>query len=365
MKILQVINCFARSGGAEKFTFDLSLALKNRGNDVEVLSLIAPPVKNREFLEKASSQGIKVHILTKGSVYSLKNIVKLHRFFKVHSYDVIQVHLFPALYFCAVLKNKRMRMVFTEHSTDNRRRHNKILRIIDKYIYGQYNEIICISEKVREALFQSVGQLPTVVIPNGIRLMEFYDAIPLSQQGLISSNENKKIRIVTMCARFFEGKDYKTLFRALNFLPSDIHVLCVGDGKLKAEHEQYCKQQEWADRVHFLGLREDVNRIYKSSEVIVLSSKYEGFSISMLEAMASGKSFIGSEVPGIADLVKGYAVLFPYGDEQALAECILRLLKNEVYRESVIRKCKEFSSRYNIETSADKYIGLYQSLFSK
>lgn len=358
MKILQVINCFARGGGAEKFTFDLSLALKNRGNNVEVLSLIRPA--SREFLEKTTAQGIKVHILSDGSVYSLKNIVKLRCFFKEHSYDVVQVHLFPVLYFCAVGKLRGMKMVFTEHSTDNRRRHYKILRMIDRYIYRRYDKIICISEKVQELLVKHAGKINSIVIPNGINLNNFLNAEPLNWNEISACSEG--VRLVVMTARFAKGKDYLTLFRALKIMPDNVHVVCVGTGELEPGCQKFCKENGLSDRVHFLGLRKDVNRILKMAEVVVLSTEHEGFSLSMLEAMASGNPFIASDVPGITDLIKDYTDLFPFGNEKILANYIMRLLNDDVYRKEIVQKNQLFVRRYDISSTAEKYMKLYMQL---
>lgn len=77
-----------------------------------------------------------------------------------------------------------------------------------------------------------------------------------------------------------------------------MHLLCVGTGPLLEEHRKYCEKNNLSSRVHFLGLRNDIPQILKASDVIVLSSEHEGFSLSMLEAMASGRPFIASDVPG-------------------------------------------------------------------
>ncbi len=51
MKVLHVINCFARSGGAEKLVLDLTLALKSLGVEVEILSLVEPSDENKDFIK--------------------------------------------------------------------------------------------------------------------------------------------------------------------------------------------------------------------------------------------------------------------------------------------------------------------------
>lgn len=237
MKVLHVINCFVRSGGAEKFLFDLSLQIKRQGVDIEILSLVAPAVQNREFIDCAEKVGIPVHVLRQNGLYAVRNIGYLRRFFRNHRFDVVHVHLFPAQYWCAFAKNKSFKLVFTEHSTDNRRRHHGLFRFIDRCVYKFYDQVICISEKTEEFLLQ-VGKIPTVIIPNGINIKVFADAKPIERDKLV--NDASGIKLVTMCAAFRKGKDYMTLFRAVRFLPENVHVLCVGDGELKEEHEDYC-----------------------------------------------------------------------------------------------------------------------------
>lgn len=360
MKVLHVINCFARSGGAEKFLFDLALQMKRQGIDVAVLSLVAPAVLNREFIEDAEKSGITVHILGQDALYSVKNIGRLRRFFRENRFDVVHAHLFPAQYWCAFAKNKLFKLVFTEHSTDNRRRCHWLFRFVDRCVYKFYDEVICISGKTEELLLEQIGKMPTAIIPNGINMGVFSDAEPIARDQFL--NAGSDVKLVTMCAAFRKGKDYMTLFRAVRLLPENIHVLCVGDGELKDEHENYCREQELLSRIHFLGLRKDVASIFKASDVLVLSTDHEGFSIAMLEAMASGKPFVASDVPGIGDLAEGYAVLFPFGDEKALAASVLKLLEDPDYYRSMVAKGLEFAAKYDISSTASRYVELYESL---
>ena len=360
MKVLHVINCFVRSGGAEKFLFDLALQIKRQGIDIEILSLVAPAIQNREFIDCAEKAGIPVYVLRQDGLYAVRNIGYLRRFFRNHRFDVVHVHLFPAQYWCAFAKNRSFKLVFTEHSTDNRRRHHWLFRFIDHCVYKFYDKVICISEKTEELLLKQIGTIPIVIIPNGINVAVFSNATPMERTELL--NASSDVRIVTMCAAFRKGKDYMTLFHALKLLPENIHVVCVGDGDLKNEHEHYCREQGLLPRVHFLGLRKDVASIFKASDVIVLSTNYEGFSIAMLEAMASGKPFIASDVPGVGDLVKGYVALFPLGDEKCLADLILRVLEDCDYSSGIVKKSLEFVRRYDIASTALQYVELYNKL---
>lgn len=366
MKILQVIDCFARIGGAEKLVFDLSIELKSRGNDIDILSIINPQCTNNEFVNKIEQYGIKTYFLSPSTqLYSLRNIQRLKLFFSHGTYDIVHVHLFPAQYFCALAKRyaPHSKFVFTEHSTDNKRRHYLFSRLTDKWTYKRYDTVISISEKVEENLGYLISREKSVIIPNGIRLTEFYHTTPISIVDLLGSSY-KKIKIITMCARFSKGKDYITLFKTLKFLPSEVHIVCIGDGELRSKCETFCKNENIDNRVHFLGIRNDVNRIFKASDAIVLSSEYEGFSLSMLEAMASGRPFTASKVNGIYDIIGDSIDLFPYKDHNTLANILLKMLYDKNYISKTVNNCLNFVSKYDITHTANKHIDLYKHLTS-
>lgn len=357
MKVLHVINCLVRGGGAEKFVLDLVLELKRKGVEVEILSILPPPMDKQDFRILLEQAGIPIHILAQRNLYSWKNVFYLYSFLNTHTYDIVHGHLFPVLYFCAIACRKKMKLVYTEHSTDNRRRHIILFKIIDKLIYRRYHKIVCISNKVQELLLRHTGRINSAIIPNGINISVFQNAEPLS-----ISEQNKDLRWVTMTARFVEGKDYITVFKALQLLDDNVHLLCVGTGPLLEEHRKYCEKNNLSSRVHFLGLRNDIPQILKASDVIVLSSEHEGFSLSMLEAMASGRPFIASDVPGILDLIKNYTDLFPLGQEEVLAEYISRLLTDGEYRNRIIEKNLKFASQYDISEVSGRYMSLYDRL---
>ena len=100
MKVLQVIDTLARGGGAEKFVFDLTLALHRQGVEVEVLSVTQPTEeRKKEFITRLKQEGIAVYGLNPDNrLYAVGNTCLIYRFIKQHAYDVVHVHLFPALY---------------------------------------------------------------------------------------------------------------------------------------------------------------------------------------------------------------------------------------------------------------------------
>ena len=265
MKILQVINCFQRSGGAEKFVLDLSVALKRINNDIEVLSLVPPNKDNNDFIDILKKHKIKFHCLQGNSIRSIKVIQNLGTFFRSHHYDIVHCHLFPALYYCALYRHNIPKLFYTEHNTDNKRRHIKIFRAIDSYFYNKYDRIFCISDQTKKNLISYIPNLKTTIINNGINIQEFQNANRIEKNDLIEGGEN--YTLIVMAARFVKCKDHITLFNALKFLPENVHIICLGNGELEEKRKQYCIDNNLQNRVHFLGLRKDVKNILKTADV--------------------------------------------------------------------------------------------------
>ena len=359
MKVLQVINSMMRSGGAEKFLLDLSLAL-NRINGVEVTVLsIASPVNN-DFVDILKANGITHHILSDGNLYSPGNIPRLKKFLDKGKYDAVHVHLFPALYFASIAKSlskSRFKLIFTEHNTSNRRRGNMLFRISDRNMYKRYDEIIAISDKVRDNLAAHIASDRISIINNGIdvRFIQSVEPALLKEDLDIPADAT----VVTMVSRLTPVKDFNTLISAIELLPDDFHVVFLGDGPMMPDLKSRAESSAARGRIHILGLRNDVFNIVKASDIIVLSTRHEGFSIAMLEAMACRKPFVASAVEGIEDLVSGVAELFEYRNASQLADSLKRLRDNHEHYESVAEKCVNFAMKYDINEVARKYLSYY------
>lgn len=358
MRVLQVIDRMMRGGGAEKFVLDLSIALNRLPEiEVEVLSIATP--LNNDFVDILIQNGIKHNVLS-DSLRSFKNIGKLHSYIAAGNYDAVHVHLFPALYYAGLAKkiwNLKCKFCYTEHSTDNRRRGSKLWTALDRFIYKQYNHIIAISGKVKEKLIDHLHCQEIEIINNGIDIdaISSYPITDIRKEFAISQDS----KIVTMVSRITKGKDHATLVKAIERLPDEFELFVVGDGPLRPELEKQVRTSTASNRIHLTGLRKDVYGILKASDIVVLSTEHEGFSIAMLEAMACRKPFVASAVPGIQDLVDGIAELFEYGNDKQLAEIIMNIKKSNELNNDISNRCYKFATTYDINRIAKSYSQSY------
>lgn len=363
MRILQVISSL-KVGGAEKIVKDLSIALNNRGNkvDVAVFDGTDSPLK-RELIDS----GCQVYEFSKsGNVYSVFNIIKLLRL--IRSYDIVHTHNTSPQFFAAIcsLFVKKI-FITTEHSTSNRRRNNPLWLLIDKWMYSRYDKIVCVSDSVRNNLVSYLGgtlyleKIDTVY--NGVDVVFFHEAEGYDRLSFCPESANKFV--VCMVAGFRKEKDQDTVIRAFSFLPKDrFELWLVGDGERRKELEELVKSLDLSSNVVFWGIRSDVAAVLHTSDAIVMSSHYEGLSLSSLEGMSVGKPFIASDVDGLRDIVKEAGLLFPCQDEKTLAEIIRSVSNDSEMSRSISTRCLQRANCFSLETMVDRYEAHYSTVFT-
>lgn len=363
MKILHIINGLAM-GGAENLLVGLAGTQVMSGNEVTVAPLVCP--EYTIIREKLESLGVSVKpFKASGSVYSPSFIPKIVNLSK--QFDVIHVHLFPSLYWAGLanlFNGFSVPFVFTEHSTNNRRRNNRILHWTDFLVYKYcYNRIIACADKVLDSFksfFPSVRHCCT--INNGVNIASFTDALPYTKKTLLGINETDFV--IIMVARFMSMKRQDTVVEALSKLPDTVHVAFVGgnendDGLIRIK--KIANDLNLSERVHFLYTRNDVPKLLKTADVILMASDYEGLSLSSIEGMAAGKPFIASDVDGLREVVGGAGVLYKNKDSNELARLIFKLYKEKDYYEEIRNQCLERAKQYDI----NRMLSLYYQVYSE
>jgi glycosyltransferase involved in cell wall biosynthesis len=366
MRILHIIDSL-EMGGAENVLIGLAGGQRKEGHEVSVLQLVK--AKNPTVTEKIVSSDVKVAWLQEdGSVYNPLLTLKLIKC--LHSADIVHVHLFPALYWTALAKGLSMSktpLVYTEHSTDNRRRNNMILHFLDKIIYKHgYKMIIACAERVMERFNQTFPDVRHVFyVNNGIDTQVFRDALSYSKQELLGIDES--CFLVTMVARFMSMKRQDTVVEAIALLPEKIHAVFVGgteDDEGLMRIKAFATDKGVITRVHFLYSRKDVPSILKSSDVVVMASDYEGLSLSSIEGMAAGKPMVATDVDGLREVVEGAGVLFENKNSKQLAGILSQLADNRDYCDKIALRCKKRAENFDVKEMVRKYLNIYDDVLS-
>ena len=180
--------------------------------------------------------------------------------------------------------------------------------------------------------------------------------------AILYSSKKEDEYIIIMVAAFRKQKEQSTLLRAIQYLPDNYTLWLVGDGEQKKECKKLANTLGISRQVRFLGDRADVPQLLTTADVVVLSSHYEGMSLSCIEGMFSGKPFIASDVEGLHDIVAGAGLLFPHEHYKQLAELIRQVCENKEYGSEVATRCRERAMQYDIENTVIGYEKIYYKL---
>lgn len=365
MKILQIINSLG-IGGAEKLLLDTIPLYRKMGLEMDVLVLWND---NHPFLDALKELNCcKIYVLKESGnykdIYNPLHILKIRKLLR--QYDIAHVHLFPAQYF-AVFANMGLnkKLVFTEHNTSNNRINNKLFKPLEKFIYNKYEKTVCISDEINEIYkhYLNIAER-LLVINNGVDISKIRKADALEKNTLYPNLSDDGVLLLQVSA-FREQKDQPTLIRAMKNLPDNFKLLLVGVGEQFQKCKDLVTELELETRVLFLGQRMDIPQLLKSADFVILSSNYEGLSLSSIEGLASGKPFIASDVPGLRDIVQGAGVLFELGNSKELAHIVQQLSEDKELYEQTVKKCISRANEYDITVMIDKHIKLYKEVYDQ
>ena len=361
MKILHVINNLT-TGGAEKLLLDTIPLFNQKGCSVDLLLIDSSDFPYLNKLKEISN--CNIYSLDSKNIYNPINIFLMIPYLK--KYDLFHVHLFPAQYwvvFAKLISFSKTKLVFTEHSTSNRRMGNFLFRFIDRFIYKFYDNVVCITEEIRNVLMihANLNANKLTIIENGINIDLFNKSIAV-KKNIVDNNLSETDVLLIQVAGFRYQKDQTTTIKSLYYLPINVKLLLVGDGEFRNDLEKLVKDLNLQDRVFFLGIRLDVAVLMKSSDVVVISSHWEGMPLSVIEGMAVKKPVVASNVAGVFQLVDGVGILFEKGNEKELATKIKELLVDDGYYNKIAEAGFERAKQYDINGMVDKQIRLYREL---
>jgi glycosyltransferase involved in cell wall biosynthesis len=146
-----------------------------------------------------------------------------------------------------------------------------------------------------------------------------------------------------------------------------IRVVFAGNGEMEAELRRKIENYRLGKYIRLEGLvkRESVPDYYKTADVYVISSDYEGTSLSLLEAMYNRLAIIASDAPGINSMVhhERSALLYGTTDNTSLAEAIKRIFTDQILAEQLANQAfQDFKRKYSYEDMINEYQAVFSSV---
>jgi len=174
--------------------------------------------------------------------------------------------------------------------------------------------------------------------------------------------------VLITVAELIPRKNHIQVLKALSKLnKTNFHYLIVGNGESEQQLEKAVNELMLQDKVSFLGFRRDVPELMASSDIFILTSRHEGLTRAIMEAMAVGLPIIATDVRGNRDLVKsgenGYLVSLDDAEQTAIA--IERLINSRNLRCSMGEKSKELVKQYDLKNIIPQMEEIYDLFLSR
>lgn len=348
-------------GGVEKLMNDL-LPLINQVQRCDLLILTWEGEKYRKSLEES---GVKVEAVPENIRGHIGRINYIKNFIEQGNYDVVHANEFPMLYYCSVagrMMRKKPLMIVTEHATSNRRRKYRLFRHIERWAYNGFDKIISISPETQLSIINwlsPIDRTKFVTVYNGVPIKEFRLTEPYQREEVYYGIKDQDV-ILCMAGRLSDEKNHTFMFGVMERLPQNYKLLVCGDGELYDKLVHSVNERGLSERVCFLGFRNDMAAIMKTSDIIVIPSKWEGFGLISVEAMACGKPIVCSDVPGLSVVVGNAGIKVKVYDCEGFAKAIMKLSDSSVY-ERLVANGKIQCQKFDINRTRDGYLSVYET----
>ena len=307
-----------RDNSLEKYINSNVTYLKDYNYILEIKNL-------RENRKKSLWSRIKYNLaITKEKKYADNKFLQIYKEYKpdiVIDFDSSLTKIIDKL---DLSKN----LVWIHSSIENwKKKKSKIDRFVDRI--SKYNKIICICKEMKEDLINLKNELKNKVdfLYNPI---DFDRIKKLSNEDF--SEEDKKLlkdKFLLSIARLdCVPKDFETLFKAYEIAKKDGYdgkLYIIGDGPDKDKVEKLKEANLYKEDILLLGRKENPYNWLKKADKLILSSRYEGFAIVLLEGLCLGKNVIASDCKTGPNeiLANNRGLLFKVGDYSTLAKYII------------------------------------------
>lgn len=352
MKIIQVIHSH-KSGGAERHVRQLMRGLRERGHEV----LYAGPMDGW-LGEQLRADGFDGIDLSLHGLIDLPSMWRLGRYARRVGADLIHGHLTRGAYYAGLAARLAgLPNVATAHS-DNAGKH-----------FGRADRIIAVSQAVADFLRRTGYPVQRIrMVHHGIA--DIAAQLPANVRSTIrdSLGLSADEPCLLMAARIVAAKGHDTALRALATLRDRRWTLLLAgdhEGDLGPQMQALARELGIAERVRFLGLREDVPALLAASDILLAPSRREALSLTLLEASACALPIVASRVGGIGEVVvdgiSGHLV--PPDDPAALAAALSPLLDDQAGRQA-LGSCarRRFEAHFTEDSMFDRTEAVYREI---
>ena len=359
MKILYLIN-YAGSGGSERYVELLARYYHGSKAQCGLCYNVDGPL-----VEKMKALDIPVYQLPMKSIADISAAKKLAKIVKDGEYDVIHAQ-YPRENYIAILSKLfgcKAKIVFTSHLISEQ---PPVWRLLNRIFTPHDHAVLTVCTYGKEVLERGgVAKDKIRIVFNGVDA----PAAPQRDRSVLKEfGIGDEEKVITILTRFSEEKGVPFLLRSIAKLKAQTTVpfrlLLVGTGPDFDRDKALIPELGIGDKVVLTGFRTDTARLLAASDIYLNSSSSEAMSFAILEAMAAGLPLVLTHVGGNPELVNTGEIcglLAPYGDEDAYAGAIAKLLEDDTLRARYAAAARaKAEGEFDLYTLLDKLFEIYK-----
>jgi glycosyltransferase involved in cell wall biosynthesis len=339
--------------GMEKHLLTLLPRLNGQLYEIVFLILIDPQHPVADYLESLKQQGIATHPVAIHHHIDPFCFWAVLKYLKQIKPILVHTHLMHGdLYGIAAARCAGIKTIVSSKHNDDAFRLRQPFKTINYVLNRNTAKIITISDWIARFTQNAEGAARKIIrtIYYGIE-----PAQTSSDRNALraSLNMGKEDIVVGIIARLVEQKGHRYLidgFAKAVMENQKLRLLIVGSGELEGELKKRIKRENLQEKVIFSGYRSDTVDLLNAIDIFAHPSLWEGFGLSVLEAMNMGKPVVATNVSALPELVedKVTGFLVPRRDAAALADALLKLAANPSLRQQLgasgQQRCRSFFS---------------------
>jgi len=304
-------------------------------------------------------------------------LVKLYRFIRRGGFDLVHTHTSKA----GILGRVAARLARVPHLVHTPHGHvftgysgrslTTLFILLERWAAIFTDRIIGLTDQeIRDYLERGIGRPEQfVTIPSGIEVAGLEQVVAEGEAVKVSLGLPASARLIGSVGRLEPVKGHRYLLEAFATLAPrvpDLYLTLVGDGELLPELRSLARRSGLADRVLFLGWRDDVPSLLRAFDLFVFPSLNEGMGLALVEAMAAGLPIVAARAGGIPEVLgEGAAgLLVEAGSAAGLARGIETLLLDPALRDRLGKAARGRAHGYSVEMMLRKIEDLYCELLA-
>lgn len=234
----------------------------------------------------------------------ITKLIQLRRFIRDNNFDDIVSFGTIDNILNVLLRKASSRVILTEHSVKSfenvieKKRYKKYLYgWLIKLLYPKADVVVAVSSGIADDLAESFNVKSNVkVIYNPVFISNQQQTLNEDEYKLITNIRNLGGKILVNVGRVTDAKGQYNLVRSMKYLPSNMHLLIIGEGDDAERVKRLVSEERLTDRVHFLGYKTNVSAWMEVSDRYVSMSWFEGFPTVFIESIKSGTPVVSADV---------------------------------------------------------------------